>query len=128
MEQIKITKRGMSEGGIITDTQFHGDERVKGVQLSLEASTSTARAMNIAMKILAMNWQDHTIDEIEQTIDERLIELANGKNYQITVTLEKGKKTSYYEVATSEDRAKEIVLQKLARSNRKGEITEITQY
>jgi hypothetical protein len=50
---------------------------ITGVQVDIVSSTSTARAMNIALKVLALPWTDTTIETVERLLDARLVEIAN---------------------------------------------------
>jgi hypothetical protein len=58
-------------------------EEIEGVHISLESSTASARIFNIALKLATMDWQEPIIDRIEEMLDSRLLEIANGDYFII---------------------------------------------
>lgn len=77
-------KKVNNDGSAIKISDCSFSKNVEAVQVKLESSTSTARVMNIAVKMLALNWTDRTIDDVEKMVDERLVELTTGKYYHVT--------------------------------------------
>lgn len=104
-------KKLTNETSIETSTRAWNDkETVEGVQLKLNGSTATARVFNIALKLAALEWQDITIDQIENLLDSRLLEVANGSLFTIKCEKENGRTFDTWMKASSEDRARELVL------------------
>ena len=97
---------------VITVKNFSNDEEVSGVELSLESSTSRARVFNIALKIATLNWQDTMIDILENQLDERILEIKNGKKYNVVITKKYGenKRTiKHFVIANNEERARYLL-------------------
>jgi len=91
---------------IVSDRWGNGDPRVEGVELQFASSTATARAMNIAMKMLALDWADNTLDVVEKMIDARLIEVATGNSYYVGIINHNDRPTRIQVRASSEEAAR----------------------
>jgi hypothetical protein len=122
----KKVQGGLGDAKIGTSLSFGGGkENIEAVQLTLQSSTATARVMNLAMKMLALDWQEDVLDHVEEMVDNRLLEIVNGKDYKVEVLYTRvGDKENYQRIdrfwvrAMNPDRARQIVDEKTARHYR----------
>lgn len=107
----KDTARGFNgtNGVELNERSFERDAfDIKAVKIQLESSTSTARVMNIALKMLTMDWGDTTIDDVEEMVDARVKELALGTDYKVTGVNSKERPHSIIIRANDIHRAKKL--------------------
>ncbi len=116
----KDTNRGFSgtNGVELYEKSFAKDEfDIQAVKVQLESSTATARVMNIALKMLTMDWTDQTINDVEEMIDARVKELALGVDYKVTGVNAKERTHTMYVRANDIHRAKKIFEAKMSNSS-----------
>ncbi len=111
------TTRGAFGSNGVEMYENYGGHNIDSVKVKLESSTSTARAMNIAMKILALDWSDQMIDEIEGTLDARIKELALGNDYTITGANIKGREHTMFFRTMTKERAIDMFNKAMERSS-----------
>lgn len=80
-KKFRVVKNGMSNAAVAFGTDLmtgEASKKIEAVQVDLQQSTSAARVMNIAIKLLALDWTDKTIDQVEALVDARLYHIATN--------------------------------------------------